>query len=133
MRLRPACGNRRGSAATDVLVGALVVLILFVAASPFYRAAKSQANLQQCHQHRLLLAEANRRYRETSPTGAFTTNVQDLMQIVHVSTQCPEGGPYSMRVTQPGEHDHYGRELPAGSLVIRCSVRTHEPIYLLAR
>lgn len=133
MSTRPLCGRQRGSAPTDVLVGALVVLILFAAASPFYRAAERQADLQQCHQRRLLMAKANGRFREASPAGAFTTNVQDLKEIVHVSARCPRGAPYAMRVTGPGERDHRGSRIPEGVLVVGCSVETHEPVYLNPR
>ena len=44
--------SERGSGAPELLVTALVVLILFIAASPFYRAAKAEAARQKAAQEK---------------------------------------------------------------------------------
>ncbi len=120
--------SERGSGAPELLVTALVVLILFIAASPFYRAAKAEAARLRCEEARGLLAEAQIRFRKDSSNHKFTLRLEDLHDLVPRLPECAEGGRFRFRISDPGDKDSYGKPIEPNRLIILCSYWLHKPI-----
>lgn len=126
MRGRQYKPNRqRGSAPSELVVGALLVLIVFVAASPFYRAARLEASRQRCDSRRALIVEAEEQYRSMSPAHTYTMDVRDLEPMLSRVPECPDGGAYHIRLSVPEDRDAKGKPVGTGRLVIWCRTRSH--------
>lgn len=117
-----------GSGAADLLVISLVFLILCIAASPFYRAAKSEAAKLRCESYRNLLLDAQSRHRTQSPDGSYARHPSDLAGQIRVPS-CPSGGRYRFRLSDLRDRDERGQAVGEGRLVVVCSSRDHSPVY----
>jgi hypothetical protein len=118
----------RGAANTEILVGALVVVIFFIAASPFYRAAQAEANKMRCQAARRLLASAQEQYRCHSAQHAYALDLHQLAGILPRVPTCPEGGRYRFRLSCELDRDETGRQVGRGRLVILCTAPGHRLI-----
>jgi type II secretory pathway pseudopilin PulG len=125
----PQRTGRSGFTTAELLVGALVVLILFIAASPFYRAAREEASRQRCMAARRLIADAQEKYRAQSPTHSYADDVSELAAFLPILPRCPNGGRFLFRIA-----DDRGWMETAGAtgrrrLVILCSEDGHKPYF----
>lgn len=124
----PVLHNRctaRGGANTEPLVGALVVVIFFIAASPFYRAAQAEADRVRCQAARRLIANAQEQYRSQSAEHTYARDPRQLASILpHVPT-CPGGGRFRFRLSDVLDRDETGQRVGKGRLVILCTAPGH--------
>lgn len=124
----PVTHNRRtaqGGANTELLVGALVVVIFFIAASPFYRAAQAEANRIRCQAARRLIANAQEQYRHQSATHTYAHDPNQLASILPHLPTCPDGGRYRIRLSSELDRDATGQQVSKGRIVILCTRPGH--------
>lgn len=109
----------------ELLVAALVVFILFIAASPFYRAARSEASRLRCETARQLIADAQERFRRESAGHRYARDLSELAEILPTIPQCPSGGHYRFRISDELDRSADGTFIGPGRMVILCSSAGH--------
>jgi type II secretory pathway pseudopilin PulG len=117
---------RRAAVATELLIAALCVLILYIAASPFYRAAQDEAARLRCRTARRLIGSAQEEFRARSPEHVYARTMRELSDLLPAIPKCPRHGRYRFRTATHQDRYPGGRPIGSGHLIIKCSYEGHE-------
>lgn len=117
---------RRAAVATELLIAALCVLILYIAASPFYRAAQEEAARLRCRTARRLIGYAQEEFRAHSPGHGYARTLRELSHLLPSIPQCPRRGRYRFRTSTDQDRYPGGRPIGSGHLIIQCRFEGHE-------
>jgi len=121
MRRRGRQKIRDGFAASEMVVAILVVVILFVAASPLHRAAREEAARLRCNAARQVIADAQRAFQSRSPDGRFARTLQELSSVLPNPPRCPHGGRFRFKLGLPGARG-------SRRMAVTCSAEGHRPV-----
>ncbi len=118
-------GVRQGLTAIELLAATVILAVLMALAAPVYLSAVSSAQQNQCRANMQTLANAEEQYKIHSATHAYTTALDNLSQTIPGIPQCPDGGTYSIVVSDGTMTAQNGQIVPKGGLIIACSIAGH--------
>lgn len=100
----------------------MVVLVVFILASPFYRAARDEAARLRCLSARRLIANAQEQYRQHDPKHHRAAALADLKDYLPDPPRCPKGGIFTFHANPiPASETHKAHN----EFVILCSHEGH--------
>ena len=118
MRTRTRCGF----SLIEVLVVLLITGIGLAVSIPLFVSAMNAAKSRQCRSYLQAIANAEEQYKIKSSGHTYTTTLSNLVGDFPVVPICPNGGAYSATVSDGTATSQSGQTVPAGKLVISCSV-----------
>ena len=116
---------RRGATMVE-LVGTLAIIGLMMSiVAPIFLSAMSDAKAKGCREDMQAVANAEEQYRMLSSSHAYTTNLSDLKSVNVAIPKCAQGGTYSITISDGTAKAQNGQTVPAGQIVISCSISGH--------
>ncbi|HZO87295.1 MAG TPA: hypothetical protein VFB38_03080 [Chthonomonadaceae bacterium] len=125
MRKRDQFKWRRGWTLAEVLTVVLIVIVLMAIAMPAFQNGMSASRQSACRANMQALANAEEQYRRQSATHAYTTQVSALSKEAAGVPVCPDGGTYTITISNGTATAQNGQTVPQGGLVISCSIGSH--------
>jgi type IV pilus assembly protein PilA len=118
--------GRRGFTLIELLIVILILAILMAIALPLYLAAVTDAEVKSCRANMQTISNAEAAFKTSISPHVYTTNLANLStNIGSVSPVCPSGGTYTVTVSTGTSTSNGGVTVPAGGLVVSCSVGAH--------
>ncbi len=119
-------GGRSGFTLVELLIVILIFAILMAVALPLYLAAITDSEIKSCRANMQTIANAEAAFKTSFSPHVYTTVISNLSSnIGAVSPTCPNGGTYSVVISTGSSTANSGLTVPAGGLVISCTVSAH--------
>lgn len=100
-------------------------MMLSGAAAVVIQPAIVDARRTQCRYNMITISNLMRVHRIKDPNHAFATNLGELKGDTPYAPKCPDGGTYTIRISNGTLIGQSGHTVPAGQPVISCSSRLH--------
>jgi hypothetical protein len=88
---------------------------------PLFVSAMKDGMKKQCRSNMQAIADAEQQYKIKNATHVYTTSLTDLVGDFPVVPKCPNGGTYSVTISDGTATAQSGQTVPAGKIVISCS------------
>jgi Tfp pilus assembly protein PilE len=118
-------GARRGLTLLDLLAAVAIMVIMMALAAPVFLPMVTNAKQSDCRANLQAIANAEEQYRRKNTTHAYTTTLSDLSQQGAGVPKCPDGGTYTITISNGTATAQNGQTVPSGGLVISCSAAGH--------
>ena len=117
--------SRRGFTLIELLVVVLILAILMAVALPAYLSAVADSQRKTCRANMQTIANAEQAYKTKIAGHTYAPDLATLTGGGDLPTSpiCPSAGTYSISLA--GGTSENGQTVPAGSLIISCSVGAH--------
>ncbi len=128
MQLRLSRRTGRGSSGftlIELLIVILVLSVLMAIALPLYVAAVAQSQRTVCRSNMQTIANGEQAFRARDSLHEYTTNLANLPLDLGSIPICPEGGSYSVEISDGTATANNGQVVQDGSVVVHCSLPTH--------
>lgn len=102
----------------------VVMGIMLAIAMPLFLNAMNDAKKTQCRSNLQSIANTNEQHKLRSSTRTFSTNLNDLGAIQPIPL-CPEGGTYTITLSNGTNTANNGKAVPSGVPIIQCSISNH--------
>jgi prepilin-type N-terminal cleavage/methylation domain-containing protein len=110
------------------MIEILMVLVLLAVGMAMsmglFISAMKDARVKQCRANMQAIANCEEEYKYKSAGHTYTTVLANLTGNFPVVPKCPNGGTYSATISTGASTSQSGQTVPAGGLVISCSVGT---------
>lgn len=118
-------GARRGLTLIDLLAAVAIMVIMMAIAAPVFLPMLTDAKESDCRANLQAIANAEEQYRRKNTTHVYTTTLSDLGQQGAGVPLCPDGGTYTVTISDGTATAQSGQAVPSGGLVISCSASGH--------
>lgn len=118
-------GARRGLTLIDLLAAVAIMVIMMAIAAPVFLPMLTDAKESDCRANLQAIANAEEQYRRKNTTHAYTTTLSDLSQQGAGVPLCPDGGTYTVTISDGTATAQNGQTVPSGGLVVSCSASGH--------
>jgi type IV pilus assembly protein PilA len=118
-------GFRRGYTLIEVLIVVLILAILMAVALPLYVSAILESERKTCRSNMYAIASAEQAYKTRISTHTYTTNLSDLFPDLGAIPFCPDGGTFSVTISDGTGTANSGASVPVGGVIIHCSAPGH--------
>jgi prepilin-type N-terminal cleavage/methylation domain-containing protein len=112
---------RKGFTMVEILMVLVILAVGMAISIPVFINATKDAQSKQCRANMQVIANAEEEYKYKSATHVYTTTLSNLTAVPVVPI-CPNGGSYSVVISDGTAHAQSGQTVPAGNLVISCSL-----------
>ena len=109
----------------DITVAATIAAIVMAVAVCTFASACTSKDTVRCHDNLELIANLEMKYRVTNSNHSFTNTMSALNAEVPSLPVCPDGGTYSVTISTGTSIAQNGQTVPAGKIVISCSIASH--------
>ena len=110
---------------TEMVVVVIIFLVMMAVAMPLYLSATADAQAKDCRSNLQTIANLEQEYKVKSSGHAYTTTLSNLSSIVPTVPICPNGGTYSITISDGTATAQNGQTVPLGGLVVSCSASGH--------
>lgn len=96
-------------------------------ATTMYLSATADAKKRNCRAVMQIIANSEEEYkiRSSASPRAFTTNLANLASITPAIPPCPNGGMYTIMISDGTATAQNGQTVPIGGVIISCSASGH--------
>ena len=123
--MKTHAGTWRAFTLIELLVVILVLAILMAVALPLYLASVTHSQRTVCRANMQSIANAEQAYRARGSQHQYTTALDPLPLDLGSIPICPQGGVYSVSISNGSDLADNGQTVPAGCLIVHCSEPTH--------
>lgn len=123
---RWSAAGRRAFTLMEYLVAVIIIGIFMAVAMPLFLSAMGDAQVKQCRVNLQSIAQAEVQYKMKNANHVYTTDFISLKSINPTLGACPLGGSYTMLISDGTATGHSSKTVPAGGLVISCSISSHD-------
>lgn len=113
--------KRRGFTLIESLMMLLIMAVGMAVSIPLFVSAMSDGKKKQCRANMMAIADAEQQYKIKSATHVYTTALTNLVGDFPVVPICPNGGTYSVTISNGTATAQSGATVPLGKIVISCS------------
>ncbi len=118
-------GGRRGFTLIELLIVILILAILMAVALPLYLGSLAKSESTTCRSNMWSIAQAEQAYRTRGSAHVYTTSLTNLYGDLGSTPTCPNGGTYTVSISDGTTTAGNGQTVQSGGLVITCSVSSH--------
>jgi len=112
---------RKGFTLIESLIMLVILAVGMAVTIPLFVTAMSDGKKKQCRANMQAIADAEQQYKIKSATHVYTTALTNLVGDFPVVPVCPNGGTYTVTISDGTATAQSGQTVPAGKLVISCS------------
>ena len=106
----------------ESLVMLLILAIGMAVSIPLFISGMKDAQMKQCRANMQTIANAEEQYKIKASPHAYTTAVSNLVGDFPVVPVCPNGGTYTVAISDGTATSQSGQTVPTGMPVISCTV-----------
>ena len=119
--------NKKGFTLVELLVVVLILATLMAVALPLYLSSVADSSKKTCRANMQSIANAAQAWKVKNRAADFTTvSMSALTPDLGAVPTCPDNGSYTIVTTgQVNDEGGTGKDIPAGSLGITCSIPAH--------
>ena len=114
-------GTTRAFTLVEILVMTLIMAVGMAISVPLFVSAMKDAQSKQCRANMQSIANAEEQYKIKAAPHAYTTSLTNLVGDFPVVPVCPNGGTYSVVISDGTATSQSGQTVPVGGLVVSCS------------
>src|SRR2546423_1882934 len=114
-------GARKGFTMVEILMVLVILAVGMAVSIPLFVSAMKDAQSKQCRSNLQVIANAEEEYKYKSATHVYTTTLSNLTGNPVIPT-CPNGGTYSVVISDGTARAQSGQSIPVGGLLISCSL-----------
>lgn len=122
-RMHPSRHN--GFTLIEVMIVVLIASIVLAVSLPMFISAMNDAKTKQCRANMLAIANSEEQYKIKSSTHTYTTTLASLVGDLPVVPVCPNGGIYTVTISNGSQTSQSGQTVPSGGLIVSCSASGH--------
>jgi prepilin-type N-terminal cleavage/methylation domain-containing protein len=115
----------KGFTFIETLVVLVILAIGMAVAIPMFVTAISDGKVKQCRTNMQAIANSEEEYKIKAATHTYTTVLANLGGSLPVVPICPNGGTYTVTISDGTARAQTGQTVPAGHLVVSCSNGSH--------
>ena len=119
------CFRGRGFTLIEVMIVVLILSIAMAVSLPMFVSAMNDAKTKQCRANMITIANSEEQYKIKSATHTYTTTLANLVGDLPVVPLCPNGGAYTVTISNGSATSQSGQTVANGGLVILCSASGH--------
>ncbi|HLJ54551.1 MAG TPA: type II secretion system protein [Chthonomonadaceae bacterium] len=112
----------RGFTLLESLIVLLIMGIGMAVSVPLFISAMKDSQMKQCRSNMMAIANAEEQYKIKTVPHAYTTALTNLVGDFPVVPVCPNGGTYSVTISDGTKTAQNGQTVPSGNIIISCSV-----------
>ncbi len=105
----------------DVVVGDAIFAVSMAVSVSMFTTASTYRDTLRCHDNLEEIANLEMEYKLQSSTHLYTTTTSNLNSLVPCLPVCPDGGTYSVTISNGTITAQNGQTVPKGKIVITCS------------
>ncbi|MDE2127469.1 MAG: type II secretion system protein [Armatimonadetes bacterium] len=115
----------QGFTLIEILVVLIIMSVMMGLATVLYTHAIANGDYQQCYSNEQSVANAEEQYRLRSSAHTYTTSIASLRALLPTTPVCPDGGTYSITISNGSATANNGQLVPNGQIVVSCSASGH--------
>ena len=114
--------KRKGFTLIESLVMLIILAVGMAVSVPIFVSAIADGKKKQCRSNMQAIADAEQQYKIKSSSHVYTTVLSNLVGDFPVVPVCPNGGTYTVTISDGTATAQSGQNVPLGKLVISCSL-----------
>lgn len=115
----------RGFTLIELLIVILIIAVLMAVALPLYLGTMTHSETTVCRSNMQSIANAEQAYRARDTAHQYTTDLTKLPVDLGAIPVCPQGGSYTVTISDGTATTSHGNAVPAGGILVHCSVFSH--------
>ena len=116
---------RGGATLLELLVVTVILSVLMALGGTLFQSATTDASTKECRANMQSIANIEEQYRIKNAGHAYTTTLSAMVTTGTTLPLCPNGGSYSVSISNGTATAQNGQTVPNGELVISCSTSGH--------
>ena len=113
---------RSGFTLVESLMMLLIMAVGMAVSIPLFVSAMNDSKKKQCRSNMQAIANAEEQYKIKAVPHVYTTALTNLVGDFPVVPICPNGGTYSVIISNGTATAQSGQTIPTGGLLVSCSV-----------
>ena len=114
--------TRTGFTLVESLMMVLVMAVGMAVSIPLFVSAMNDSKKKQCRANMQAIANAEEQYKIKTVPHTYTTALTNLVGDFPVVPICPNGGTYTVTISNGSAMAQSGQTIPTGGLLVTCSV-----------
>jgi type II secretory pathway pseudopilin PulG len=117
--------RKRGFTMVEIVVGVVITGCTMTSAMVLFSGATTNAHTKQCRENMMAISNLEQAHRIKDYTHTYTTSLATLKSEGNPVPTCPDGGSYTVTLSDGTKTAQNGQTIPAGRVIVTCSSSTH--------